>query len=83
MSIDTMRIIDAIVVGISFLGAGAILKKEESAQVHNLTTAAGILVTAAIGVAIALDRYYLAVGVTLIILCVNRLLLPFKKSAQS
>ena len=50
------RVIQGLVTGIGFLGAGAILKVESSHQIKGLTTAAGIWMTAAIGVAIGLGR---------------------------
>ncbi len=45
------QIVRGIASGIGFLGAGAILKSTDSAQIRGLTTAAGIWMTAAIGVA--------------------------------
>jgi putative Mg2+ transporter-C (MgtC) family protein len=50
------RVIQGLVTGIGFLGAGAILKVESNHQIKGLTTAAGIWMTAAIGVAIGLGR---------------------------
>jgi len=50
------RVIQGIAAGIGFLGAGAILKMKDSLEIHGLTTAAGIWMTAAIGVAIGLGR---------------------------
>ncbi len=60
---DPIRIIQAIVIGISFLGTGTILH-ERSGRVEGLTTAASILVTAAIGIAVALGHAPLAAIVT-------------------
>lgn len=48
------RVVQGLVTGIGFLGAGAILKLENSGRIRGLTTAAGIWMTAAIGVAIGL-----------------------------
>jgi putative Mg2+ transporter-C (MgtC) family protein len=48
---DPLRVIEAVVVGISFLGAGTIM--QAGPRVEGLTTAASILVTAAIGLAVA------------------------------
>jgi len=56
----------AIVSGIGFLGAGTILHKEN--RVEGLTTAAGLWMTAAIGMAVGTERYLLSAVVTLIIL---------------
>jgi putative Mg2+ transporter-C (MgtC) family protein len=53
------RITAQIVTGIGFLGAGAILHRE-GGIVSNLTTAAEIWLSAAIGIAIGLGWYYLA-----------------------
>lgn len=44
------RIIQGLTTGIGFLGAGTIVKLERTRRVHGLTTAAGIWMTAAIGV---------------------------------
>jgi putative Mg2+ transporter-C (MgtC) family protein len=50
------RVIQGLVTGIGFLGAGAILKVESTHQIKGLTTAAGIWITAALGVAIGLGQ---------------------------
>jgi putative Mg2+ transporter-C (MgtC) family protein len=49
-----------LITGIGFLGAGAILKLEEKRQIEGLTTAAGIWLTAGIGLAVGLGRFGLA-----------------------
>ncbi|MCX2745132.1 MgtC/SapB family protein [Mangrovivirga sp. M17] len=69
---DPIRVLQALVVGVSFIGAGTILKKSE--DVKGLTTAATLLFSLGIGISIALDQYYIAVGVTLLILIINRLM---------
>jgi putative Mg2+ transporter-C (MgtC) family protein len=70
---DPVRVVEAIVVGISFLGAGTILKYREEGQrvVEGLTTSASILSVAAIGIAVALDAYVLAAGAALLNLFIN------------
>jgi putative Mg2+ transporter-C (MgtC) family protein len=50
------RIVQGLVTGIGFLGAGAILKLESEQRIKGLTTAAGIWMTAALGVAIGLGQ---------------------------
>lgn len=70
MRFDPVRIVEAIVTGISFLGAGMIFFARGRGSVQGLTTAAGILTTSAIGVIVALERYVLAVGSTLIVFTV-------------
>ena len=54
------RVIQGLVTGIGFLGAGAILKLEDKRQIEGLTTAAGIWLTAGIGLAVGLGRFGLA-----------------------
>jgi putative Mg2+ transporter-C (MgtC) family protein len=57
MQQDAMsRVIQGLATGIGFIGAGAIMKMESREQIHGLTTAAGIWMTAAIGVAIGLGH---------------------------
>jgi putative Mg2+ transporter-C (MgtC) family protein len=66
---DPVRIIEAVVTGISFLGAGTIIRSSGE-QVHGLTTAASLLVVAGIGIAVATSRYTVAVGSALLVLLV-------------
>jgi putative Mg2+ transporter-C (MgtC) family protein len=57
MEHDAMsRIVQGLATGIGFLGAGAILKVESNHQIKGLTTAAGIWMTAAIGVTIGVGQ---------------------------
>ncbi|HEX5837699.1 MAG TPA: MgtC/SapB family protein [Anaerolineales bacterium] len=73
LTADPVRVVEAVVVGISFLGAGTILKYREHGErvVEGLTTSASILSVAAIGIAVALDAYILAVGAALLNLFIN------------
>lgn len=50
------RVIQGIVTGIGFLGAGSILKLNEERDIQGLTTAAGVWMTAAIGVTVGLGQ---------------------------
>ena len=54
--IELSRIIQGIVAGIGFLGAGAIIKGNNDEHITGLTTAAGIWLTAAIGMTVGLGR---------------------------
>ena len=58
---DVSRVIQGIVAGIGFLGAGTILKIGDRAQVHGLTTAASIWLTAAVGTGAGLGHIWLPV----------------------
>ena len=66
MSLDGLsRVIQGIVTGIGFVGAGTILKLNEQREIQGLTTAAGLWMTAAIGVAAGLGILGIAVIGTL------------------
>ena len=73
MTVDPVRIMEAIVVGISFLGAGTIFKYTRGGEqvVEGLTTSASILLVAAIGIAVAIGAFILATGATLLNLFIN------------
>ncbi|MGC4404239.1 MgtC/SapB family protein [Methyloversatilis sp. MC4-4] len=58
------RVIQGLLTGVGFLGAGAILKLREVPDVRGLTTAAGIWMTCAIGVAAGLGRFAIAILAT-------------------
>jgi putative Mg2+ transporter-C (MgtC) family protein len=66
---DPIRIIQAVLIGISFLGAGTIVRRQEEG-IEGLTTAASILVAAGIGVASALDLWIISVGITVLTLLI-------------
>jgi putative Mg2+ transporter-C (MgtC) family protein len=60
---DVSRVIQGLVAGVGFLGAGAILKIGDRAEVHGLTTAASVWLTAAVGTGAGLGHLWLpAVG---------------------
>lgn len=68
---DPARIASNVVVGIGFLGGGLIFLKGD--EVRGLTTAAGLWISAAIGVAVGAELYWAAVfatGIALVILIV-------------
>ena len=67
---DMSRVIQGIVTGVGFLGAGAIIKRHSEEDVQGLTTAAGVWMTAAIGIACGLGRETTAVLSTLLTLVV-------------
>lgn len=77
---DIIRVIEAVIVGISFIGAGTILKSRGEEKIYYLTTAATILFSATIGVAIALEQYILGIGITFIVLLINTIIRRLDKS---
>jgi len=70
--IDVTRVASQVVVGVGFLGAGAILK--EGASIRGLTTAASLWAVAAIGLAAGLGSYY-AAAITALFLILSLVLL--------
>ena len=67
---EPTRLLEAIVTGVSFLGAGTIVIARGKGRVHGLTTAASVLATAIVGIAVGLERYALAVTVTVLLVAV-------------
>lgn len=67
---DPIRVLEAVVLGVSFIGAGTIIKQGRG-QVVGLTTAATLLYCCAIGISTALKQYILAGGVTLLVIAIN------------
>lgn len=66
VNFDPGRMAAAVVQGIGFLGAGLIIFRGES--LHGVTTAAGLWITAAIGVAVGFGMYPVAAFTTLLTL---------------
>jgi putative Mg2+ transporter-C (MgtC) family protein len=60
------RVIQGIIAGIGFLGAGTILKISDKVEVHGLTTAASIWLTAGVGIAVGLGHFWLSAAATLV-----------------
>ncbi len=77
---DPIRAIQAVAIGIGFLGSGVIFMSRTEDRVYGLTTAASVWATAAIGIAAGLEHYILAVGATLLLLFVLRALARFDLS---
>ncbi len=76
---DPTRIIQAIVIGVSFIGAGTILKSDHQHTILYLTTAASILFTAAIGIVVGLGMYLLAASLAAIVVATLLLVGLFEK----
>lgn len=71
VQVDSTRVLSAVATGISFLGAGTIFVSRDH-TVQGLTTAASLLATAAVGIAVGMEHYVLAVGTTLLLFIVLR-----------
>jgi putative Mg2+ transporter-C (MgtC) family protein len=76
---DPIRVVEAIITGISFLGAGTIIRDTSEGRIEGLTTAASILMVAAIGTTIALEQIGIAVSVTVLVLVTLRGVLMLEK----
>lgn len=63
---EMSRVVQGVITGVGFLGAGAIIKGSDEKHATGLTTAAGIWLTAAIGVAVGLGREQTAVLCTVL-----------------
>jgi putative Mg2+ transporter-C (MgtC) family protein len=72
------RILQGLMTGIGFIGGGAILKQSDTGVVRGLTTAASLWTTAAIGAAVAYERFALAALLTI----VNFVILHWMKKAK-
>jgi putative Mg2+ transporter-C (MgtC) family protein len=70
LRIDPIRIIEAVVTAVAFIGAGTIIQHARRNAVVGLTTAGSLLLTAAVGIVVALQQYVLALGVTTLALAV-------------
>lgn len=65
-SFDPSRIISSILIGIGFIGAGVIFKKPE--RIEGITTAAGLWITTAIGIACGCGWYVISILTTIIVI---------------
>lgn len=84
MSPDQLsRVIQGIITGIGFLGAGSILKLNEEHEIKGLTTAASVWMTAAIGVAVGVGSLGIALLSTVFTLIILALDGPLEKFKQN
>jgi putative Mg2+ transporter-C (MgtC) family protein len=67
---EMSRVMQGLVAGIGFLGAGAIVKGKPGEEIHGLTTAASIWMTAAIGASVGLGQATTAILSTALALLV-------------
>ena len=72
------RIAANIITGIGFIGAGVIFK--EGMKVSGMTTASTIWIAAAIGMSVGYGAYYLAGGVTILVLVILMILSKLERS---
>ena len=63
---DPVRVLQTIITGISFIGAGTILRHKKG-PVEGLTTAATLFFAASIGIAVGVGAYLLAIVATVLV----------------
>ena len=80
---DLSRVLQGVLAGIGFLGAGAILKRGDSEQVNGLTTAASVWATSAIAIAAGLGRATMAIIATIIALLFLAVLSPLERRMRT
>ncbi|KFL36118.1 MgtC/SapB family protein [Arenimonas donghaensis] len=77
--IDPIRLIEAMVAAVGFLGAGTIFRSGSESVITGITTAASLLMVAVVGIAVGVQSYVLAVGATVTTLSVLWLLGQLEK----
>ena len=71
------RIMEGLITGMGFIGGGAILRQQDS--VKGTATAASLWVTGAIGAAVGLGSYDVAVVLTLVTIATLWIMSPLKR----
>lgn len=79
---EVTRVMQGIVSGIGFLGAGAIIKLERDERIEGLTTAAGIWMVSAVGMAAGMGREIMALATTVIALAVVAVIPKFLRNEE-
>lgn len=70
LSADPFRLVGGVIAALGFIGAGTIFRRDEA--VEGLTTAASLLFSGGIGIAVGVRAWWLAVGATVLALVVLR-----------
>lgn len=74
LRVDPLRVVEAVVTGVAFLGAGTIFRSASGNAVAGLTTAASLLLVSGVGIAVTMGQYVMAVGVTALTYVVLKLI---------
>jgi putative Mg2+ transporter-C (MgtC) family protein len=82
LRIDPLRLVEAVVAGVAFIGAGTIFARRGGRGVEGITTAASLLMVAAIGITVGFRYYVLALAITLLALAVLTVLRWFEHRAR-
>ncbi len=73
------RVIQGVVTGVGFLGAGTILKLDEERKIRGLTTASSIWLASALGTLAGLGEFVPAAAATVIAIVILGVLRPIEK----
>ena len=70
VTMDPLRMVEAVVAGVAFIGAGTIFAHRGEGAVVGITTAASLLMVSIIGISIGFRYYAMALGATVLTLLV-------------
>jgi putative Mg2+ transporter-C (MgtC) family protein len=73
------NVLQGVATGIGFIGAGAILKLHDSREIEGLTTAAGIWMTAAVGIAVGVGGLGIAIVASILMWMILSVLLRIER----
>jgi len=79
LRIDPLRLVEAVVAGVSFIGAGTIFASRNGDGVQGITTAASLLTVAAIGITVGFGYLALGFAIAMLTLAVLTLLRWFER----
>lgn len=79
---DPLRLVEAVIAGVAFIGAGTIFSRGQKQTIAGITTAASLLMVAVIGVAAGLRYHVLAIGATLLTLATLTVLRWFDRALR-
>jgi putative Mg2+ transporter-C (MgtC) family protein len=79
LEVDPLRLVEAVVAGVAFIGAGTIFARRSGRGVEGITTAASLLTVAAIGITVGFGYHVLAFAITVLTLLVLTVLRWFER----
>jgi len=79
---DPLRLAEAIISGVAFIGAGTIFGQRHASDIGGITTAASLLTVAAVGLAVGFRYYLIALGMVLLTLIVLTALQRLERRIQ-
>lgn len=71
---DPIRVVEAVVTGVSFVAAGTIIRNSSERVVEGLTTASTLLFVAGIGITVAISKVILAMALSILVVIILRLI---------